>query len=345
MFSWEKGAFVDAVGNECAGFTSTLNEAGETVEDIFENALWVRVKNEEWTITDACFTAPKVGGTFPNWKSFEGEITFENKVYVLEDEVKTGDFTVIYSNDSRTVTYKLPVENINFGLGEDLGTQKVIFTLPEATQPGDKVTVAINEGVFYDVNGNINAAYSSSNVYWIAFSMTKEDVLGTFDYYVTLNSNGKTYNLGSFTISEYTGEDAEDGDVVISGLYLGEDANDIYGYYDIENCKVYIYRYQALGTYEDDGETYGVLTYSMGGNKTIEFNVSPNGISSTDFALVYSDAEYTELKGYEIPAGTTVFQKTTAAAAPKAVKSVVNKKSFIKWPKGLPKKVKQIRKK
>jgi hypothetical protein len=176
------------------------------------------------------------------------------------------------------------------------------------------------------------------------YKATKEDILGTFTYYFTLKLNGNTYDLGTFTISEYTGEDAEPGDVVIKDLYL--EGSEIYGYYDLEAQKLYIYRYQVLGTYVDDGETYGVVTYSLGETDTSPFDLTADGIISTDFTLVYTDAAIENILGLELPEGTTTFVKAAASSkAQKIAKTVKNKKSsIVKKLKGSPRKVKAIRK-
>ena len=329
LFSWETGAFVDAVGNECGAFKSYVNETAESEEDIFVG-VWVHVDNESWSITEDYFTAPKAGGTFPKWDEFEGEITFEEKVYVFEDDLKNGAFTITYTNESRTVTYKLPLEKIDFGLDEDNATQKVTFTLPQATLPGDKVTIAINEDVFFDVYGNGNEAYNSvdDGIYWISFAMTKEDVLGTFTYFMTYE--GKDYNCGNFTIEEYTGEDAEEGDVVIKDLYIED--SECYGYYVIDECKLYVWRYQPLGLlYDEEEGDYGVLTYSQSGNNLIAFDVNANGtLTSSDFALAGAAPDYSELWWYET-LGITTFVKSTStealsrAAAVRSTKTVKQK--------------------
>lgn len=323
-FSWEEGAFVDEVGNRCAAYTSTINMEGTDIDAIFANALWLRVPTTTWAITDDQFTAPKVGGTFPKWNEFEGVIEFKDKVYVVEDNVKDGDFVVTYTNDSRTVSYKLPKANIKFGVAEDFSTQKVTFTLPAATQPSDKVTVAIAEGVFKDILGNGNAAYSSENVYWTSYSITKDDALGTFTFYWI---GSKAYDLGNFTIEENTGEGAQEGDVVIKDFYVP--GNKIYGYYDLNDCKLYIYANQPLGTLTDPQEgEYGNILQSSSSQNVIAFDFTPDGIVSTDLCVMATDPGYTQGWWWEIPAGgTALFVKANAAARKAAVKGGIKAKS------------------
>ena len=321
LISWEEGAFVDAVGNKCPAFTSTYNEATDKFTGVN-----FRVQTANWAITDANVTSPKSGSTFPKWSEFEGTITFENDVYVVEEDLKAGDFTVTYTNDSRTVTYKLATTD--WSLAADKKT--VTFKLPKATEPGDRVTVAIKEGVFYDVYGNVNSAYTAEKVYWIAFSMTKEDVLGTFTYYFYYPSNGKTYNMGNFTVEEYTGEDAEPGDVVIKDLYVPGSV--IYGYYNIDECKFYIYNYQKLGILNDPAEgDYGnFIQGTVSGAQTISFDVNADGtITSSEFRILATNPEYTEGWWWEVPEGGTTFAKVLTnapkRASAKKAKSIRNK--------------------
>lgn len=311
LFSWEAGAFVDATGNRCAAFTSSVNPEGETISDIFIG-LWIRVPTTTWAISDSQFTSPKVGGTFPKWSEFEGVIEFTEKVYVIEDDVKDGDFVVTYTNNSRTVSYKLPKANINFGVAEDFSTQKVTFTLPAATIAGDKVTVSIAEDVFKDVLGNGNAAFASENVYWIAFSMTKEDVLGTFTFYATLSS-GKTYSFGNFTIEEDA--EAENG-LVIKDFYLPGSV--LKARYDIDNCKMYITPYEALGVEEMDAETkYGQVLYSLTYADEIECDVTSEGIVTSDLGIVAYDENFESPLGWYLKATVAMFVPAKSAATPR----------------------------
>jgi hypothetical protein len=310
LFSWEEGTVVDATGNKCAAFESSVNPAAETVEDMFQGT-WLHVANKNWSMSDNNVSSPKSGSTFPKWSDFVGEITFDDFVYVVEEDIKDGDFTVTYTNDSRTATYKLPVKNINFGLNDNFGTKKVTFTLPAATQPGDKVTLAIAEGVFKDVYGNDNDAFASK-VYWISFAMTKEDVLGTFTFYATLSS-GKTYSFGNFTIEEDA--EAENG-LVIKDFYLPGSV--LKARYDIDNCKMYITPYEALGVEEMDAETkYGQVLYSLTYADEIECDVTSEGIVTSDLGIVAYDENFESPLGWYLKATVAMFVPAKSAAAPR----------------------------
>ena len=226
--------------------------------------------------------------------------------------------------------------------------KKLTFKLPAAPESGDSVALQIAEGVIFDVYGNPNEAYEGkSNWQYTTYVPVKEDVLGTFNYSAAFKYSGKDYkfDLGNFTISEYTGEDAEEGDVVISDFYL--EGSEIYGYYDLEAGMLYIYNYQEVGTYvdENDGKTYGVMTYNDADEeaKVIAFELTKDGMVSKDFALAYTDEAYEKLLGYEIPSGEAVFKKVATSAKVKAKGKVGKKTAVVKKVKGTPKKVKAIR--
>lgn len=332
-FSWEEGAFVDDAGNKSGSFVSYFDE-----EEIEFVGAWVHKAKEAFEISDTCVTAP-TNAIFGDWEAFQGELTFEFPIFRDDELVEAGDLCVTYTNEARTATYKLAADDWS------IAENKLTFKLPYATENGDIVTLQIAEGAFTDVYGNPNAEFTSETSWkYSTFQPTKEDVLGTFAYYVTL-SNGATYNLSSFTISEYTGDDAEEGDVTISGLYLGENALDISGYYDLEAAKFYIFDSQKIGTYEENGVTYGVITYNLVDSPYIEFDITPDGITSSNLALVYTNADFTSLVGYEVPAGVTLFQKVTAEPAEsRSVKAVGSKTSnIVKRMYGVPSKVKPFR--
>jgi len=132
---------------------------------------------------------------------------------------------------------------------------------------------------------------------------------GTYSYYFAYGEN--TYDMGSFTIGEYTGEDAEEGDVLITGLYVPE--SEVIGF--IDGDKLYIYPYQPLGSLIDEeyGE-YGNLLMSASNQELIVFDITPEGIISNDLCIMATDPDYTEGWWWEIPTGgTSIFVKAAAA--------------------------------
>lgn len=145
-------------------------------------------------------------------------------------------------------------------------------------------------------------------------------VLGTFTFYWT---GSNTYNLGDFTVEEYTGEDAEEGDVVLKDFYVP--GNQIWGFYDVtdEGYKLYIYANQALGILTDPDEgDYGNLLQSTSGASAIEFVVTPDGLVSDDLRIMGTNPEYTEGWWWEIPGGGTATFVKVAAASSRSVAAV-----------------------
>ncbi|MBP5714201.1 MAG: BACON domain-containing protein [Prevotella sp.] len=138
-------------------------------------------------------------------------------------------------------------------------------------------------------------------------------LLGTFTFYW---SGQNTYDLGNFTIEEYKGEDAEEGDVILKDFYVP--GNTIYGFYTAD--KLYIYAYQKLGILVDpDYGDYGNLLMSVSDQDVIAFDITPDGIVSTDLCIMATDPDYTQGWWWEIPeGGTTLFVKATTAAARRA---------------------------
>ena len=339
-FSWAAGAFVDAKGNKCGAFTSTYEMDEDGVDFI---GAWVRNANVDFTIGDSIIVAPK-DLKFKDPKAFKGEIKFGFDIYRIDDDLENGEVFVQFINDTKTTINHLTPEQWS------VKDSTLTFILPEGIQEGDQVRVGVLDGVIYDVYGNTNKGFTSQTTWkYVTFTPTVDDVLGTFTYYTTLDSNGKTYNLGDFTISEYTGEDAEEGDVVIKDFYL--EGSEFYGYYDLDDAKFYILRYQPLGTYEDKGETFGVLTYNLDeDSKWIEFDITEEGLVSSTFGLAATDAAYENLLSLEVPKGKTFFVKATPAAEESRTAKVARYAGYKKYAnvksavKGTPKKAKPIRK-
>ena len=311
LFSWEEGAFVDATGNACGAFTSGVNPEGETVEDIFQG-LWLRVPTADWAIADSN-VAPATGASIGDWTEFTGTITMPFDIFAIAEDAEDGDIAVTYKGASRTTTYNLPA-------GKYAVSGKTIsFVLPSEPVKGDIISVSVKEGIAFDVYGNPNSSYSSEKVVWkyVGFIPTKENVLGTFSYLIDIE--GTPYDLGQFTIEEYTGEDAKPGDVVIKNLYIP--GSEIYGTYDLDAYTLSIDRYQPLGILNDEKEgDYGVLTYSKGGLSASPFDINPDGtLTSSDFLLAGAAPDYSALWWYEIPSkATTTFAKVTASAPKRA---------------------------
>lgn len=312
-FSWEAGAFVDSFGNKCAAMNSGINTATGKFRGVY-----VTTDKEKFAVADSCFTAPKIGSVFPEWEQFVGQITFGFDVYRNENSVKSGALSVVYSNDLRSTTIKLDKNQWT------VSGKIVTFHLPSAPQGGDIVSLVMEENAITDVYGNPNSAYSSKNVWWKYFAMTKEMVLGNFNFTYVSADDGETYKAGIATITEDTG--TENG-VIIKNLYL--EGSELPGRYDITAGKFYIGAYYVLGIVEGKNQNYGLITYSLSNQDEIAFTVNADGtIVSTDFGVVACDENYESAIGWWDKATTATL--TPVAKIKAFVQSVSNYNSIKK---------------
>lgn len=167
---------------------------------------------------------------------------------------------------------------------------------------------------------------------------------GTYTFYFVYGED--TYNMGNFSIVEYIGEDAEEGDVLIIDLYLPGSA--IFGVLKPEEGKLYIQPYQDLGYDEYTGlGTIGNLTYSASGADWIVFDITEQGLVSSDFCVLATDPQYTQAYGLVLPSGgTSWFIKAEEAAARSMQRAAAAKKNTFKLQRNLnlPKDFKVFRK-
>lgn len=243
-YSWEAGAFKDSYGNNCRAMNSGLNiNTGKFVNVCARNA------QKPFVIADSNITAPVAESVFPNWQEFEGEITMDFDLYRNDEKVKTGAISIVYTGEVQSSVIKLTAEQWH------VAGNKLTFTLPSAPMPGDIVKVEIAEGAFTDVYGNPNAAYTSEKVWWKFFAMTKEMILGTFDFSYVSASNDKVYEGGTVTIEE---DPEEENGVIIHDLFL--EGSKLPGRYDVTLGKFYVGAFRSLGYTELRGTTYGLIT-------------------------------------------------------------------------------------
>lgn len=166
-----------------------------------------------------------------------------------------------------------------------------------------------------------------------------DQIWGTYTFYWAADN---TYDLGNFTIEKYTGDDAEEGEIVLKDFLI--QGSTVYGFVVPEENKLYIYAYQPIGTLTDPeyGE-YGNLIMSISSQDVIAFDITPDGIVSTDFCVLATDTAYTQGLWMTIPTGgTTVFVKATAAARA-AHRAAVKGGVIAKSRKNLPKTFKLFR--
>ncbi len=295
-YSWEAGAFKDSYGNECRALKSGLNTTTGKFAGVY-----VQNAQEAFVIADSNVTAPVAESVFPKWEEFEGEITMDFDLYRNEKNVKAGAISIVYSGEIQSSVIKLTAEQWH------ISGNKVTFSLPSAPMPGDVVKIEISEGAFTDVYGNPNAAYTSEKVWWKFFAMTKEMVLGSFDFTYVSASNEKLYEGGTVTIEE---DPEEENGVIIYDLFL--EGSELLGRYDISTGKFYVGTFYELGYAELKGTTYGLITYSLTEADEIEFTVNADGtIVSTDFGVLAFNEDFTEPIGWWVRASTATLSPAT----------------------------------
>ena len=309
--SWESGSFVDSFGNKCTAMNSGINVTTGKFRGVY-----VATDKENFAVADSCFIAPEIESVFPEWEKFEGKITFEFDVYRNENSVKPGALSVVYSNDTRSTTIKLDKNQWS------VSGKTVTFHLPSAPQGGDIVSLIMEEGAITDVYGNQNDAYSSEDVWWKYFAMTKEMVLGNFNFTYISADDGKMYDTGIATIIE--DPETENG-VIIKNLYMN--GSEVPGRYDITTGKFYVGAFYSLGVVAGKNQNYGLITYSLTAQEEIAFTVNADGtIVSTDFGVVACDENFTSAIGWWEKAATATL--TPAAQTKAAVQSFgFNKKA------------------
>lgn len=309
-YSWTEGAFVDSFGNKCPAMNSGLNMTTGKFTGIN-----IHLANVSWNIEDKEIM-PKAGSLVDDYKAFTGTITFDNAVYRNDDAVKTGDISVVYTNSKKTSTVGLTLEEWA------VSGNVVTFSLPEAPSAGDVITVKIKEDVIFDVCGNGNNEYVSTDktVWWKYFAMTKEMVLGSFHftYESAYDEEPVIYDGETIVITE--NPDEENG-LLFKDLYLK--GSEVPGRYDINTGKIYIYAYYELGIVPGQSGNYGLITYSISGADEIEFTVNADGtIVSDDLGIVACDENYEEALGWYDKFSTATFTPVSSSAKMLSVKKV-----------------------
>jgi len=305
--SYEEGAFVDVLNNKCAAITSELNmTTGKFTNISYHEA------NVAFDITDANVISPEDGAVFPDYSKFQGVLKFDFAIYRMDEYVSTGDLSVTYTGATHTATYQLTADQWS------VADSTLTFILPAAPAAGDKVTVSIVEGAVTDVCGNVNNAYTSS-LSWKYFAMTKEMVLGSFNFVYQSAYDEEIYNQGVFTVTE---NPEVEGGLILSNFFL--EGSVISGSYDIAKGQMYIGAFETLGIYTNSqGASYGLITYSMSGADNIACTVNADGsITTSDLAIVACDTAYTEILGY--------FEKCAIAAFTPAQTEASARKAFRK---------------
>ena len=257
-----EGAFTDAVGNKLptvpivTGLTSsgTLGFAG--IYGRVPASTFDLVVDEEKTLA------------LPSESYFLFPLPED---VVLFDYGTTPEATLTISgtsgNASYSTAYKLAV-NSDWGFAGSVNSAIVFYPSGILPNGGDDVTIEIAEGSLVDIYGNTNAKLEVTYLY--SFNYTMDDITGTYTFdgatnYVTDHTEG-------IVIAPYTGEDAEDGDVVIYNFlsnthtyedlatYEHLDPTVFYGNVNLDSGILTV-GFDAIGTAEDSAVGVPAGTY------------------------------------------------------------------------------------
>jgi hypothetical protein len=323
IFSWEQGAFTDAIGNKCGQFATVYDEES----DDFLGAA-VHNANVAFAIADSMVTAPADGALISNVADFKGEITLPFNIYRNNRTAKSGDLTVTFTGDKHMSIYKLEPENWS------VADKVLTFTLPATPEAGDIITVQVAEGVIFDVMGNANEAFESETS-WKFFAPQKENVFGTFDLTYTYTYQDKQYtkSLGTVTIVENPTDENPTG-ILVKDFYL--EGSELEGYYDLANGKVFIFDGQVLGIYTTSkGTKYGCVFYNYD-NKTddlipVPFTMNADGTMTSDahWGIFAYDEAYKEALGWLDACDSSVLTPVAPTDEPAAARRVSSKQAKV----------------
>ena len=305
-FSYEAGAFLDSNGNPCKALKSGLN----MTTGRFTN-LYVQVPYAEFEIDDSCLVAPADGSLISDWTKFLGVIKFDFDVYRDDDDVETGDVSLMYINNESITMVMLKADE--WAVNED---STLTFTMPKAPQAGDRISVGIREEAITDVFGNPNAEFVP-DVTWKYFAMTKDMAVGQFELNIVPKGSetGEYELMDTVTIEFDESDPTVDNALVIKDLF--QKGTELTGSYDLNKGVVYIESFQDLGFITIGETTYGTLFYPTDfETELIAFTVNPDGtLTSEDkWGVLACDETYTSAVGWITRADKTQLVPCSAAA-------------------------------
>jgi hypothetical protein len=316
--NWEAAAFTDLYGNPCNAYTNK----GFNPNTGAHQGIRFRVATVSFEVNDSCFVSPTVGSSFVDWTTFQGVVTFEENIYRVDSKVKTGDLSVVYSSASRSTAVHLTAAKWSIA-----GTS-INFVLPEAPAVSDGVTLNIKAGVFFDVYGNPNAAYTKTAVKWTRFEYTKAMLIGTFSFSGVSASDGVKYDEDdSFTLEE----DTENANSIKIKDFMVPVAADIYGTYDLSAGKFYLNAWDSLGVITLSAVNYEMYLYNYvnTSSATIPFDIKTDGtIESSEFALLIYNPITDQAKYYDKYNPATFSPKAPASVKKGSTRVKSQKTSF-----------------
>ncbi len=307
-FNWEAGAFTDVFGNPCSAYTTK----GFSATTGAQVGVRFRAETVAFDVLDKYFTTPAIGSAFVDWTTFDGAIEFDNNIYRVNANIKTGDFKVIYSSASKT-------SSINY-LSTDwtVSGKKITYKLKEAPAFGDNIDVSIAAGVIFDVWGNPNKVYTSTKTKW-----SRYEALGTYSFTYTsaYDATPVTYSADDVVIVK---DPSVTNGVILMDFY--NKGSKVKGIYDVSKHTMSIAHLSQLGTALDGGTLYGLATYdrlgATGAKGDIIFTISDDQKTITcanQLAIVATSTDYATLVGYWDKLNDVKLTKLTTGSAVKGI--------------------------
>lgn len=180
---------------------------------------------------------------------------------------------VAFSKGAKTTTIDLtPGSDYVCGLtSQDPESDVAMFVLPEYPDFGSVITITIPEDTFWDIYGNSNAECEVEVL--LSFGYTLDDVVGTYDGQGYSYFNDAAVPLG-FTIAK--SDDPEQGNVMITGSYMGLPCSDgnIYADFDGDAGVLRIYDGQVFFVHP----TAGAVLFAINGADYVDVKMPESGV-------------------------------------------------------------------
>lgn len=306
--SYEKGAFVDAKGNEVAEQLSYwyVDEDGYLAVE----GLYGRAPFESFDVT------PIEAESFAEYKPFVTGFDTENAVMVggaVEDAVAIAEYVL----GGKTVTIELA-----YGADYWLYKGNCVISLPEEPERGATVTVTIPAGTFVDEWGNSSNEFVMVSQY--SYGYTLNDIIG--EYAVSANSafNGNPVS-GDLVIT--TSDDEKKGNVMITSVFGIPAETPVYASFDGVTGVLTISSPQTFGLVEEG--VYAAFGTSSNTAELIKtptsFSVPESGVITYQdnyFGIYLFDATGTPMGWYDVVYNFYA-ARNQSEVAPSAVSSLV----------------------
>lgn len=277
--SWDAGILVNSAGTPNPAWT---NDA------YGKQNLKMRAGRKAWNLGYELVLDADGDTTY-----FAGDETFLFSDWTTFTAVFTPEKEIAYDNGTVRVTYTsgngdvLSYDNQYFTLNAD---GNVVVALDRAPSYGDVITFAFPAGLFQDVYGNPNAAFTTEPIYNYAFDYKVEDIEGEYQGVGASYFDGLTYYLNfddplNVNIEIEVVEEVDLGEnfdnfkanVVVKNLMFT--GSEVYGYFDTTAGTISFPIGQYIASNADGSQNY----YFTSDHSPVIWNMPAKGsIASQD---------------------------------------------------------------